>query len=66
MTVIDNKYEIGDRVDLVSDPDQLLRVVTSFHVYKAGEIMYNVACGERHSEHYEFELSTEKDLTLSD
>ncbi|TWI86306.1 hypothetical protein LX66_3560 [Chitinophaga japonensis] len=63
--VVDNKYEIGDRVYLVSDPDQQLRIITSFAVYKGGEILYTVACGEKESRHYDFEMSKDKDLNIT-
>lgn len=63
--MIDNKFEIGDRVYLVSDPDQHVRVITSLRVYKAGEILYTIVCGVQESHHYDFELSTEKDVTIT-
>lgn len=65
MMVINNKFEIGQKVYLVSDPDQNVRIVTSFRIYMAGEIMYTVVCGIQESSHYHFELSEEKDLTMS-
>ena len=65
MIVINNKYEIGDRVYLVSDPEQLLRLVTSIIVFKGGELLYGIACGVGESKHYDFELSAERDLTFS-
>lgn len=65
MMVIDNKFEIGDFVYLTTDPDQLKRVVTAIKYCKGGELVYGVQCGTVESFHYEFELSTEKDLTLA-
>lgn len=61
-TVINNKFEIGDIVYLKTDPDQLMRMVFAFRVYKHGEILYDVICGTISSPHYEFEISKEKNF----
>ena len=62
MMVIDNKYEIGDIVYIVTDEDQKKRMVTSIVIYKAGEIVYKIVCGTNYSEHYDFELSDKKNI----
>lgn len=62
MMVIDNKYEIGDHVYLKHDQDQLLRVIIAVIAYKSGELMYKLACASNYSEHYDFEISREKNL----
>jgi hypothetical protein len=64
MMVIDNKYEIGSIVYLITDSEQLKRIVLSFECYKNGEILYKIACGTTLSYHYEFELSFEKDIEI--
>lgn len=56
MTVIENKYQIGDFVYLVTDPDQEKRMVTGITVRVSG-ILYLISLGERETSHYEFELS---------
>jgi hypothetical protein len=56
MMVINNKYNIGDFVYLITDPDQYKRIVTGINVSFSG-IMYEVSFGERETPHYEFELS---------
>lgn len=57
--VFEYKYEIGETVYLVTDPDQIPRKVFCFIVFR-NEVLYKLACGERESTHYDFELSTEK------
>ncbi len=60
--VIDNKYEIGDIVYLITDKEQEQRMVSSIVVYKAGELVYKLVCGTTYSEHYDFELSDTKNI----
>jgi len=61
MMIIDNKFEIGDTVYLVTDPNQEKRIVFKFLVYRT-EIVYCIVFGIEISEHYDFELSSEKNL----
>lgn len=61
MMVINNKHEIGDIVYLITDADQLKRIVFSIVVYKT-DIIYKVTAGTIISEHYEFEISDEKNV----
>ena len=62
MTVINNQFEIGQAVYLKTDDDQRKRLVIAYLVYKEGELMYKLICGIIVSDHYEFEISVEKDL----
>ena len=57
--VIDNKFEIGDFVYLVTDAEQAKRLVVSICVNKY-DILYEVIAGTTVSKHYDFELQTEK------
>lgn len=57
--LLDNKFEIGDTVYLKTDADQSPRIVFCFNVYQK-EILYDLACGEKTSKHYDFEISKEK------
>lgn len=59
--VIDNKYEIGDFVYLITDVEQLQRVVYGFEV-TAGCILYMLCAGTTISKHFDFEISEEKRL----
>ena len=59
--VIDNKFEIGDTVYLVTDREQQPRMVFSFVVYR-NEVIYRLATGTTTSDHYDFELSGTKNI----
>lgn len=61
---IKNKFDIGQEIYLVTDPEQHRRLITSFMIYPGISIVYNVSwCGEV-TEHYDFELNAEKQLQL--
>lgn len=59
--VVDNKYGIGETVYLITDKEQLPRIVYCFLVYRS-EILYRLATGIVTSDHYDFEISTEKNV----
>lgn len=61
MMIIDPKYNIGDTVYLITDIEQLPRIVFCFIVYDK-EILYELACGTGTSKHYDFELSETKNI----
>lgn len=61
MMMIDNKYEIGQIVYLKTDDDQRARIITCIRVFQ-NELLYQLSCGSQCSDHYEFEISTEKNL----
>jgi hypothetical protein len=59
--IIDNKYEIGQTVYLVTDCDQLERFVISIIVHPNNLLMYKLACAaDETTEHFEFEIADEK------
>ena len=60
---INVRYEIGEIVYLTTDPEQYKRIITAYQVDKAG-ILYILACGELQTTHYDFEITTEKELQL--
>lgn len=64
MMVIDNKFNIGDIVYVVTDPDQMGRIITSFEVTPGNVLIYRCYCGTVNSNHYDFELSKEKETAL--
>ena len=64
MNVVDSQYEIGQSVYLKTDPSQLERLVFCIRVYK-NELLYELACGAATSVHYDFEITTEKDVLKS-
>jgi len=62
MVVIDNRYELGEIVYLVTDPEQRKRLITGIKVCVDKSILYELICGTFQSYHYEAELSTEIDF----
>jgi len=64
MMVIENKYEFGEMVYLVTDDEQKKRIVTAIKVYPSGQLLYELSCGTDNSDHYEFEISKEEDTVL--
>lgn len=61
MMILENKYEIGQPVYLITDKEQDKRIVTEIRVSE-GALLYQVSCGAQSSYHYDFEISSEKDL----
>jgi len=61
--IVDNKFEIGETVYLKTDKEQLPRLVYRFLVYKS-DILYGLTQGTGTSEHYDFEISTEKNILI--
>ena len=59
--VIDNIVGIGDEVYLKTDSEQYCRIVTGLILSKT-DIIYILSCGATTSEHYDFEITTEKDV----
>jgi hypothetical protein len=63
MMLIENKFDFGQTVYLKTDPEQFARIVCSFIVTPTG-ILYKVCFGMQESEHYDFEISLEKNEVL--
>jgi hypothetical protein len=61
MKTIINEFDIGETVYLVTDTEQLPRLVYCIEVYRK-EVMYKVVCGLNSDVHYDFELSKEKNM----
>lgn len=64
MIVIDNKYNLGEVLYLVTDRDQLKRIVTGIVYCPDNSILYEVINGTLASKHYDFELSRELDTIM--
>lgn len=54
-------HKIGDTVYLKTDPDQLERIVTGMDIRQSG-IMYFLSQSTVETPHYDFEISTKKDI----
>lgn len=64
MMVIDNKFEIGDVVYLKTDRDQYERIITGIKILPIG-IIYRVSLGVGENDHYEIELTAEKNVLIT-
>lgn len=63
MIKVNNKFEIEQRVYVVTDINQYPRIVTAITIRQTG-LLYEVACGIGTSEHYDFELSETSDILI--
>lgn len=61
MMLIDNKFNIGDKVYLETDAEQNERVVTGLYIRQTS-ITYGLSCGTNESWHYDFEITVEKNV----
>ncbi len=64
MMIIKNKYNIGDTVYLSTDKEQNPRIVIAIIVYMSGELLYKLICGTIESNHYDIEISIEKNILI--
>lgn len=65
MMVIDNKFNISEVVYLKTDPDQRERIVSKISILPNGTLVYELSHTTYTSNHYDFELSREKDTILT-
>lgn len=61
MMVIENKYEIGQIVFLITDEEQCARLITGITIAPRG-LTYRLCYGVTETWHYEMEISDEKSL----
>ena len=59
--IIENKFEIGQTVYLVTDSDQLPRLVYGFEITQ-GSIIYMLCIGTITSNHFDFEISEQENI----
>lgn len=55
------KYDLGDIVYLITDPDQLERMVTGIRIRPSG-VIYSITHSTLETDHYDIELSSKKDM----
>lgn len=60
------KYSPGDMIYLVTDPDQLVRMITEIRIRMNGGVAYEVSVGSLSTIHYAGELSFKRDLELTE
>lgn len=61
---IDNRFNLKQTVYLKTDTDQKPRIVTGILV-KPSDLLYELSCGADNSNHFDFEISKEKDVLIS-
>lgn len=59
MMLIQNKFDIEEKVYKIHDPDQIPWMVLSIHVMRGGMLRYVIARGSLEESCYEFEISHE-------
>jgi hypothetical protein len=62
---VETKYDLKQCVYLVHDPEQQQRMITEISVVTPKFIRYQLSCGSDHSDHYEYEISPERNEALS-
>lgn len=63
--IIDNKFNFGEKVYLITDIDQKQRLVTGMSL-RMESIGYELSCGSEISTYYDFEISKEKNIVIED
>lgn len=59
--IIDNVFEIGQLVYLITDPEQSARFITAIQVTKRG-LLYGLMFATEESWHEDYELSADQDI----
>lgn len=60
---INNNFNIGECVFLITDDDQKTRIVTGIQV-SSTEILYRLAQGTNESWHFDYEIAKEKNYLI--
>ena len=60
---IDNKFELQQCVFLITDAEQLTRIITGIQISNNG-LLYRLACGVNDSWHFEYEIVEEKNYLI--
>lgn len=56
MVMLDNRFNIGEIVYLITDPKQYARMVVSFEVGEK-DLLYYLSCGVETTKHFAHEIS---------
>ena len=65
MSVFNSLFGLGDIVYLITDPEQLERMVTYIKFSPGNQIVYYLSNITYHTEHYEMELSSKRNISLA-
>jgi hypothetical protein len=58
-------FDWGDTVYIKTDVDQRPRQISEINVKPPNCVVYSLSCGAQNSDHYEFEISKEKDFIIT-
>lgn len=61
---VETKYNIGDVVFLMTDIEQLQRIVTGVLIRPRNAVIYYLTCGDTETTHYELEMVSEKNIMI--
>jgi hypothetical protein len=61
---INNKFNLGDIVYLITDIDQRARIITGIKVRMNDLLVYELACNCEETNHFEVEISSEKNILI--
>jgi hypothetical protein len=62
--VIKNKFKMDSYVYLKTDIEQLKRLVIAIKQFTGGSILYELACGDTSTEHWESEIDDTEDTLI--
>jgi hypothetical protein len=62
--IIENKYEIGQKIYLITDKEQDPRIITAIKIFSNGTLLYLTACGIVEYWAEECEISVEKNAEI--
>jgi len=60
---LESKYKLGEIVFLITDVEQKPRMVTGI-IFRPSGVLYELACGDAETAHFEMELATDKNFLL--
>lgn len=61
---INNKFELKECVFLITDTEQLTRIITGIQISANESLLYRLACGVNDSWHFEYEILKEKNYLI--
>lgn len=60
--IINTAFKLAQTVYIITDPDQLQRMITGYYIDVEGNVMYEVALSAFNSRHYAAELTADKNI----
>jgi hypothetical protein len=61
---INNKFKLQQCVFLITDSEQLTRIITAIQISNDNSLLYRLACGTNDSWHFEFEIAESKNYSF--